>query len=257
MDKQQDAIRVQGNSLAEALAEAAERLGVDQSRLRYETVERSKGFLSFLSPRRTEIDAWVVSAVMTSVASSRPVGMPADVEDADLSIPKRVLSQSEIEELRDDLGAFWTGICERMVGQPVHCTATLADGRLVLDADDEFLAQQIIRNSKLAEALENVIRKKPRHLKQELPFRVFVDARSQRTQREQELIQMAKEMSDKVCQSQRPIVLNNRCAYDRKIIHMALDQDKRVFTKSIGSGSGRKLMILPARDNEAVEQPTA
>ena len=58
---------------------------------------------------------------------------------------------------------------------------------------------------------------------------------------------MAKNLSEEVCRNQRPVVLNYKSAYDRKIIHMALDEDERVYTKSIGTGSHRKLMILPVR----------
>jgi spoIIIJ-associated protein len=58
---------------------------------------------------------------------------------------------------------------------------------------------------------------------------------------------MAKDLSEKVHENKKPIVLNYKSPYERKIIHMALDKDDRVYTKSIGSGPGRKLMILPSQ----------
>jgi spoIIIJ-associated protein len=42
-------------------------------------------------------------------------------------------------------------------------------------------------------------------------------------------------------------VLDYKSAADRKIIHMALENDTRVYTKSIGNGPSRKLMILLSR----------
>ena len=130
--------------------------------------------------------------------------------------------------------------------------AILEEGRLVLDIDDEYLAGQITRNSKLAESLEHILRKKPRHIKRELPFRIFVDVRGLRRDRESELVGLARDLSEKVFENRRPIVLNYRSSYDRKIIHMALDKDERVYTKSIGSGPNRKLMILPIREKGEV-----
>ncbi|MEZ4743631.1 MAG: R3H domain-containing nucleic acid-binding protein [Bdellovibrionota bacterium] len=56
---------------------------------------------------------------------------------------------------------------------------------------------------------------------------------------------MANDLSIKVSENKRPVVLNYKSSYDRKIIHMALDKDEKVYTKSIGSGPNRKLMILP------------
>ena len=126
---------------------------------------------------------------------------------------------------------------------------------MILNIDNEYIAQQISKNSKLAEALEHILRKKPRHLRQELPFRIFVDVSGVRRNREEELIQMAHDLSAKVHENKRPIVLNYKSSYDRKIIHMALDKDERVYTKSIGSGPNRKLMILPQKDAQMVDEP--
>ena len=99
--------------------------------------------------------------------------------------------------------------------------------------------------------MEHILRKKPRHLRQELPFRIFVDVGGIRQKREEDLIQMAVDLSAKVSENKRPIVLNYKSSYDRKIIHMALDKDDRVYTKSIGSGPNRKLMILPVKEAQA------
>lgn len=103
------------------------------------------------------------------------------------------------------------------------------------------------KNVKIAESLEHILRKIPK-IKRELPFRVFVDVNEIRQSRETELVEMAQDLSEKVHDKKRPIVLNYKNSYDRKIIHMALDKDDRVYTKSIGEGSDRKLMILPSTD---------
>jgi spoIIIJ-associated protein len=145
----------------------------------------------------------------------------------------------------DELQDFCEGICSHLTQETVTVEAINEDGRLVLNIQNTYLAGQIAKNTKLAEALEHILRKKPRHLRQELPFRIFVDCNDVRRSREKELVEMALDLSLKVSENKKPIVLNYRSSYDRKIIHMALDKDDRVFTKSIGSGPNRKLMILP------------
>jgi spoIIIJ-associated protein len=125
---------------------------------------------------------------------------------------------------------------------------------LILDIDDPYFESQIVKNGKLGESMEHMLRKKPRHLKRELPFRIFVDARGVRRKREEDLVQMARKLSEQVHDNKRPIVLNYKSSYDRKIIHMALDKDARVYTKSIGSGPNRKLMILPIKDRQGEAQ---
>lgn len=161
------------------------------------------------------------------------------------------LTAEQQETLVNELRTFCAETCAHMVGETVNVSHEIADDRLIINIDHDEVAALISKSSKLAEALEHLLRKKPRHLKQELPFRVFIDAGGVRMQRERSLIQMASDLSEKVHENKRPIVLNYRSPYDRKIIHMALDKDERVYTKSIGNGPNRKLMILPSKESAA------
>ncbi|NDE14131.1 protein jag [bacterium] len=162
--------------------------------------------------------------------------------------PVAPLEPVQLESVMEELREFCAEICSRIAGTPVEVKASLQGDRLRMDINSDAISQMLSENSKLAEALEHLLRKKPRHLKQELPFRVFIDAGNSRRGREEELATVAREMAEKVVETQRPVVLNYQSSYDRRIIHTTLESDERVFTKSIGSGSNRKLMVLPARD---------
>ena len=241
-------VQVDAKNLDKALEEAALQLGVAKDQVKYEiTAQAGGGFLSFLAgSKRISIKAWAQNRSRgrnqerrQGARSARPQADHAD---------RKELTDSEIEALVNELREFCEGVCSRMANEDVTVAANVHGDRLVLNIDNEYLAQQINRNSKIAESLEHLMRKKPRHLKRELPFRIFIDVAGQCMEREKELIDMAKALSSKVHQNQKPIVLNYKSSYDRKIIHMALDQDDRVFTKSIGSGTNRKLMIVPAQD---------
>jgi spoIIIJ-associated protein len=170
---------------------------------------------------------------------------PSHDEERQNAVPAEPLSEEKIAALRVELREFCADICSQIVGENVTVTDELSDGRLVLNLDNDAMTEAVSQNSKLAEALEHILRKKPRHLRQELPFRIFIDANGSRRSREQELIQIAKDLSLKVHEQKSPMVLNYKSSYDRKIIHMALDKDERVYTVSVGSGPNRKLMIVP------------
>lgn len=239
MQKSSREVRVTAKTIELAVEEAATRLGVDSDNVDYRVISQTGGgFFSFLG-KKVEIVA---------VRGGEGIRMSSESEDDRLE-----LSDSEVAELKEDLRQFCAGICRFMTQGDVDVKAHIDDGRLILDINDEFLAAQIVKNSKLAESLEHILRKKPRHLKRELPFRIFVDVNGVRLQREKELIEMAHDLSEKVHENKRPIVLNYKSSYDRKIIHMALDKDDRVYTKSIGSGPNRKLMILPMKKSGMVE----
>lgn len=264
-------VSIEAKSLELALVKAAGALGVTQDEMAYEIVRQddSKGFFSFFKNPVVEIKAWVKpkSSGKESFPSrgegrpQRPSKSPRqhrrhdEDEDEDETLAKEPLAADQVEALMEELRSFCEGIASSIAGEPVKVEAKVEEGRLVLNIENDYVAQQIARNSKLAEALEHILRKKPRHLRQELPFRIFVDVGNMRKKREEELVQMAYDLSAKVHENKRPIVLNYKSSYDRKIIHMALDKDERVYTKSIGSGPNRKLMILPTKDGSGGQEP--
>jgi spoIIIJ-associated protein len=234
-------IKIQAKTLPKALEQAATELGVGLDAVQYEIISQTDGGLfGFLGARKIELMVW------TSQRKGRNPRRSTRSE-TEQQESREPLSESETQELVEDLTSFCRGICERMAGETCDVTSTLEDGRLSFNINNEYIQQQIGRNSKIAESLEHLLRKKPRYLKRELPFRIFIDVAGLRMNRESELVSMACDLSSKVQKSQRPIVLNYKSAYDRKIIHMALDKDEHVYTKSIGTGTNRKLMILPAK----------
>lgn len=258
-------IRVSGKTLELALEDAAKQLNAPLDQVRHRVISQTKGGILSFFGKKIEIAAYVETThkqkagtdkaaaqrppKTTQHAATRPnVRTPVSESprsyDEDTS-ERRELDQETIDNLCEDLREFCQGICTRMFQAEAEVTSTLDGDRLVLDVASEELANHMAKNSKISEALEHILRKKPRHLKRELPFRIFVDVNGLRRKREEELVEMAKDLSAKVDENQRPIVLNYKSSYDRKIIHMALDKDERVYTKSIGSGSNRKLMILP------------
>lgn len=245
-------IRVTSKNLENAISEAAALLKVPQDRIDYRVVSQTNGgFFSFLG-KKVEIAAWKKNergAVSQKLVSDDEADDRFD-SDTEAQEDRPELTPAELDALVEDLRSFCEGVCSYLADGSPKVTAELDDGRLVLNIDDEDLATQFVKNSKLAESLEHILRKKPRHLKRELPFRIFIDVKGVRLAREKDLMELAKDLSEKVHENKRPIVLNYKSSYDRKIIHMALDKDERVYTKSIGSGPNRKLMILPIRKGE-------
>lgn len=246
-------VTVTAKSISHALKNAATELGTEQDQLDYELISQtSAGLLSFFGGKKVEIKAWAKKSSKSTKSNRsnkssssrrsntrRPSEPRADLEP---------MSDQQIGDLVEDLRSFCEGVCKFISpNESLSVSANLEGEKLLLNIDDDVIAQTISKNSRLAESLEHILRKKPRYLKRELPFRIFVDANELRTSRETELIDLANDLSMKVADNQRPIVLNYKSSYDRKIIHMALDKNDNVYTKSIGTGANRKLMILPVK----------
>jgi len=78
-------------------------------------------------------------------------------------------------------------------------------------------------------------------------LRVNVDVNGYRRRREQQLINMARRLAEKVAANGRPITLEPMPANERRIVHMALRDQPGVLTESFGEGVSRKVQIKPKR----------
>ena len=77
----------------------------------------------------------------------------------------------------------------------------------------------------------------------------IVDSETYRKRREGSLLVLAEIIREKVKKTKKPVALSNMNAHDRRIIHLALQQDEALTTKSRGEGEYRKIVILPSRKN--------
>jgi len=79
--------------------------------------------------------------------------------------------------------------------------------------------------------------------------RIHVDAEGYRARREESLNRLAKKTAAKVVRYHRSIALEPMNAYERHVIHAALQDYSGVTTKSIGTDPNRRVVI--ACDNSA------
>jgi spoIIIJ-associated protein len=76
---------------------------------------------------------------------------------------------------------------------------------------------------------------------------IVVDSEDYRKRRQESLLLMAERIRDKVKKTQKPLSLSHMNAHDRRIIHLALQEDETLVTKSRGEGEFRKVIVLPAK----------
>ena len=76
---------------------------------------------------------------------------------------------------------------------------------------------------------------------------VEIDVENYLEKRRADLKQLANRLADKACQTGKPMVINRINAYDRRIVHIELKENREIRTQSTGSGELRKLLILPKK----------
>lgn len=76
---------------------------------------------------------------------------------------------------------------------------------------------------------------------------VVIDIEAYRKRREESLVTLAAKLGDKVKKTRKAVTVSNMNAHDRRIIHLALQNDSALVTKSRGEGEYRKIVIMPSR----------
>lgn len=83
--------------------------------------------------------------------------------------------------------------------------------------------------------------------------RIIIDTEEYRERRKESLLTTAMQTANKVKKTRKPITLGPMNPHDRRIIHIALKNEKNLTTKSRGDGEYRKIVIIPSRRGAADE----
>ena len=88
--------------------------------------------------------------------------------------------------------------------------------------------------------------------------RIILDVEDYRARREETLTRLAGHLADKACRIGEEIHLEPMSRHERKIIHMALQDNRRVTTYSAGDNPRRYVVIVPRRRRYArdYEEPS-
>ncbi len=81
--------------------------------------------------------------------------------------------------------------------------------------------------------------------KQRKGKRIMIDVAEYRSRRQKRLNKLARAVADRVIKTRKPVLLEYMNPYDRRIIHLALEEDNRVFTKSDGNGVYKRVRVIP------------
>ena len=79
-------------------------------------------------------------------------------------------------------------------------------------------------------------------------IKVIIDCEGYRKKREDTLVNLANRLADKVLKENKPRKLEPMNAYERKIVHMALEGRKNVTTISKNNEPNRYITILPVQE---------
>ncbi len=217
-------VEFEGKTVEEAIQKACEQLQTPREALEIEILENgSSGFLG-LGAKKAQIRA----AVKEKAIDARKEAEHSSSEDTHAAqqaqkILKDILDRLEINgqiEMKEEAERIYLNIC--------------GDGSGLL----------IGRKGQTLDALEYLLNKIV-HKHQEGQKRIVVDTENYRARREESLVNLARRLGDKARKMGRPVTISPMNAHDRRIVHLALQDDRSLHTRSTGTGLFRKIVISP------------
>lgn len=137
------------------------------------------------------------------------------------------------------------GILSKMTFE-CQINATETDDTIILSIAGDESGLLIGRRGQNLDALQYLLNKAINRSDTERKM-IVVDSEEYRKRREESLLGMAERIREKVKKTQKPLSLSHMNAHDRRIIHLALQEDEALVTKSRGEGEYRKVIVLPAK----------
>jgi spoIIIJ-associated protein len=167
-----------------------------------------------------------------------------------LEAPSAAVPEAELSPPSEELVAAARQVCERIVAglgyEGVEVRATGLPGEARLELVGEECSALIGRRGDVLNALQHLVSKiANRQTASRVP--VTLDVEGWRARRRQALEELALKLARKAKESGRPVAMNPMNAHDRRIVHLALQHDGELKTKSRGEGALRKVVIFPPR----------
>lgn len=151
------------------------------------------------------------------------------------------------EEIRDEkseqIRTFLSGLLEHMDAKADVKVYEVEKNRYKVILEGEKLGALIGRRGETLDAIQQLTNYSINRGSEKNRARVQVDAENYREKREQSLERLAEKVAGKVTKYRRNVTLEPMNAYERHVIHTALQDTPSVTTFSIGTEPNRRVVV--------------
>ena len=269
-------IDMTGKTEDEAIRRALEQLGLERDDVSVEILERAKsGFLGIGgSPAtvRVSYDDGQPEPVKPEPKSAAPKAEKKPVYCAEVlqkevrarekqereakrgerrAEPKAEKAPRELavlgEEIRDEkseqIRTFLSGLLEHMDAKAEVKVYEVEKNRYKVILEGEKLGALIGRRGETLDAIQQLTNYSINRGGESKRARVQIDAENYREKREESLERLAQKVAGKVVKYRRNVTLEPMNAYERHVIHTALQDTQYITTFSIGTEPNRRVVV--------------
>ena len=199
----------------------------------------------------TVVEEVIVEEKEASVKSEESVDEYAQFygEEEPSSTSRRVLTNDELEQIRDRADAFLKDFFAAM-NLPAHAVYNFSfktnELSIVIESEED-LGVLIGKRGQTLDSLQYILSLVV-NKNRESYIRIKLDTENYRKKRKDKLEILAKNIAAKVKKTGKFTELEPMNAYERRIIHAALQGDNMVSTKSVGEEPFRHITVYPKKN---------
>ncbi|HOW60512.1 MAG TPA: R3H domain-containing nucleic acid-binding protein [Candidatus Moranbacteria bacterium] len=150
------------------------------------------------------------------------------------------------EQISNDLKKIITDLIQKMgFSAQVSVSNSKENDSIICnlstDTDSHFLIGQHGTNLQAIQHIVRlVVRKK---ISEKINF--ILDVNSYKQQRNESIAEQAQSAAKEAITQHRAIIMKPMSTYERRIVHMELSKNPKVYTESVGEGDERKIIVKP------------
>ena len=247
-------IEVTGKTEDAAISAGLAQLGLDRDSVSVEILERAKtGFLGIgSSPARVKITYEAPDEPVVEQAAPVVQEAPKAQEEKKAPVAEEV-SQPEAPEAKESkavatgdkaqrIEAFLTGLMEHLDNDARPVITLNEDGSYHVELVGSDLGALIGRRGETLDAIQQLTNYSINR-GQNKRVRIHLDAENYRAKREETLERLARKTASKALKYHRNMTLEPMNAYERHVIHAALQDFDGVTTYSTGTEPNRRVVV--------------
>lgn len=262
-------VEAEGNSIDEAIEHALRMLGVTRDRAEVEILANATRGLFGLGGRKARVRAALRAPIDIGIdvdvdvdadrvrspaarPTARPATTPAPASENEPRTPTVPAAEADAtahaaDVLRDLL---------KLMEVEAAVVIRRAEEQDVLELTGDTSGVLIGRRGQMLDALEYFLNRVV--VRDNGEGRIVVDSQNYRARRRRSLEELARRSGEQAKKRRKAVALNPMSPRDRRIVHMVLQADPSLSTRSSGKGYFRKLIIIPAGESQAGrERPAA
>lgn len=230
-----NSIIAEGKTTNEAIENGLKQLKVSKKMVDIKVLEseEKRSFFSILAPRVVKVELTVKENLEKEEKNTKK----------EIKKPKKeiILTEKEQEEAKQNIEKFLKELKES-IKEEFEYEIIKTDSKINVNLNGEGLGYLIGYRGETLYAMQNIMSTIAGKGIQNR-VRVILDIQGYKEKREKTLEELAKKVAKTVIKTKKPVKLEPMQAYERKIIHSALQENEKIETISVGEEPHRRIVI--------------